>query len=98
MVFRKKLTTIISMIAAFLLMMCFAYDLLLYNSHSANIECIFNYAQHLGTKTHILILALLPIYISAVIFGAGFFSIYLSSILDHCVFKKLKYTLIKRKV
>ena len=89
---KKKLLRITA-ITAFILAMYGAYYILLCN-YSFNISSILIYAKHLTSKQHLLILGLLPIYISTIIFGAAILGIYLGSKIEFLIFRKNK-TLLK---
>ncbi|MBA3661242.1 MAG: hypothetical protein H0W64_05920 [Gammaproteobacteria bacterium] len=70
------------------------YYLLLTESFHTSIAAIISYSNHLPFKGHILVLALLPIYIALIIFGAAILAVYLGYFVQYLL-KRHKASLIK---
>ncbi len=66
------------------------YLLLRDNVFHISISSIINEANRLHGQSHLVILALLPIYIATMIFGASILGIYLGSIIHQFLLKRIK--------
>ena len=76
-------------LTTFSMVVYFAYYLLLCdNCFHSSISSIIEFANHLNLKQHLLVLGLLPIYISAMIFGAISLGIFFASRLEYLLQKK----------
>lgn len=67
------------------------YYLLLHdNCLNTSISSIITYSHGLAVRKHLLVLGLLPIYIAAMIFGAGILGIYLGTALQQLLVRTTK--------
>lgn len=70
---------------------CCTYTLLLQDNFlHTSISSIIIKARHLELKPHLIVLGLLPIYISVVIFGSVLLGIYLSSMIRYALTYSMK--------
>jgi uncharacterized membrane protein YfcA len=92
--FSPKFTTIFSTI---ILGYLAYYALLRDNFLHTSISSIIKESHHLAIITHIVVLGFLPVYIAAVIFGAGLLGIYIGSRLTRFINPRAQInTLLKR--
>lgn len=81
MIMPKKLQTNFLPFLFYLILTYLAYYLLLYGKRlHTSISQIISMSHNLSLKPHLLVLGMLPIYISIMIFGAGILGIYLGQI------------------
>lgn len=66
------------------------YRLLLQdNPLHLSIAAIIAYSHHLANKQHLILIALLPIYVASIIFGATLLGLYLGSTLQQVLIRVL---------
>lgn len=71
------------MITGLAIVLYLVYRLLLQdNPLHLSISAIITYSHHLATKQHLILIALLPVYVASIIFGATLLGLYLGSTLQ----------------
>lgn len=76
-----------------------AYGLLLCDNFlHASISSIFLRSHHLEIKEHVLVLALVPVYISMVIFGSALLALYIGSTIQQHLIRNYKKITSPKKV
>jgi hypothetical protein len=87
----KKSSITLSNLAALFIFSFVAYYLLLHeNCMHSSITAIITYSHTISHNKHLVILALLPVYIAMMIFGAALLGIYTSSRLEFLLARSLK--------
>lgn len=85
-------------IVTLLVLFCAALYLLLDgNQFHASISSIISHSHQLGVVKHIVVLALLPVYIATVIFGTAILGIYLGTTLQQLLVKYLQQPMLMPK-
>lgn len=82
--------SLISAICTLLLVCASTYCLLYENSLHLSINAIITSAHNLGLNKHIFVLALLPVYIAIMIFGAGFLGIFIGGKIENWLIRYYK--------
>lgn len=75
----KRFILLLSQISACLLGLVIAYYLLLHNGQFFSIDHLFLQFAHTSKNHHLLVIALLPIYISTMVFGSVLTTLYVET-------------------